>query len=140
MTCTFFGHRDFPRKMTSVLRAQIVNLIEKHGATRFYVGNQGHFDYAVLQILRTCKQNYPYIQYSVVLAYLPGEALPGIDAAETLLPEVVERAPRRYAICYRNRWMLENADCVVTYIRHTYGGAARYAAQAERRGKEIVRL
>lgn len=80
------------------------------------------------------------IQYSVVLAYLLGEALPGIEAAETLLPEVVERAPRRYAICYRNRWMLEKADCVVTYIRHTYGGAARYAAQAERRGKEIVRL
>lgn len=31
MTCTFFGHRDFPREMTPILRAQIVQLIEKRG-------------------------------------------------------------------------------------------------------------
>lgn len=48
--------------------------------------------------------------------------------------------PRRYAICRRNRWMLEHADCVVTYIRHAYGGAARYAALAARQGKEILPL
>ena len=41
MTCTFFGHRDFPREMMPNLRAQIVHLIENRGVTQFYVGNQG---------------------------------------------------------------------------------------------------
>lgn len=71
MTCTFFGHRDFPREMMPNLRAQIVHLIENRGVTQFYVGNQGYFDYAVLQILRSCRQIYPQISYSVVLAYMP---------------------------------------------------------------------
>lgn len=140
MTCTFFGHRDFPREMTPVLRAQIVQLIEKRGVSSFYVGNQGYFDYAVLQILRACKQMYPQIGYRVVLAYMPQAELPGIEAAETVLPEAVALAPHRFAICRRNRWMLEQADCVVTYIRRSYGGAARYAALAERQGKEVLPL
>ena len=140
MTCTFFGHRDFPREMTPTLRAQIVYLIENRDVSQFYVGNQGYFDYAVLQILRSCRQIYPQIRYSVILAYMPQQELPGIEAAETLLPEQVELAPRRYAICRRNRWMLEHADCVVTYIRHAYGGAARSAALAARQRKEILPL
>lgn len=140
MTCTFFGHRDFPREMMPNLRAQIVHLIENRGVSQFYVGNQGYFDYAVLQILRSCRQIYPQISYSVVLAYMPQQELPGIEDTETLLPEQVELAPRRYAICRRNRWMLEHADCVVTYIRHAYGGAARYAALAHGRERRFCRF
>ena len=44
MTCTFFGHRDFPREMMPNLRAQIVHLIENRGVTQFYVGNQTSLD------------------------------------------------------------------------------------------------
>ena len=140
MTCTLCGHRDFPQEMQPALQMQIADLIARKGADRFYVGNQGGFDFAVLQALRACKAIFPQIRYSVVLAYMPRDALFGTSESETVFPEAVAAAPRRFAISYRNRWMLERADCVVTYIRHDFGGAAQFAAVAARRGKLLVWL
>lgn len=42
--CTFFGHRDCPESIRPLLRAAIVDLIEKHRVRLFYVGNEGNFD------------------------------------------------------------------------------------------------
>ena len=36
--------------------------------------------------------------------------------------------------------MLREADYVVTYITHGWGGAAQYAKMAQRQGKTIIRL
>ena len=71
-TCTFFGHRDCPETIKPKLREALVGLITNHGVDMFYVGNQGHFDYYVRCVLRDLKQEYPHIQYAVVLAYMHG--------------------------------------------------------------------
>ena len=42
--CTFFGHRDCPETIKPKIRTAVINLIENHGVTMFYVGNQGNFD------------------------------------------------------------------------------------------------
>ena len=44
MTVTFFGHKDTPKEIEPTLRTTLVDLIENHGATEFYVGNNGNFD------------------------------------------------------------------------------------------------
>ncbi len=36
--------------------------------------------------------------------------------------------------------MLRQSDYVVTYITHSWGGAAQFAAMAERQGKNIISL
>ena len=65
----------------------------------------------------------------------------GQDAAEdTMLPEGIETVPRRFAISWRNNWMLDRADYVVTYITHSWGGAAKYANLARKKGKTVIRL
>ena len=51
-----------------------------------------------------------------------------------------ETVPKRFAIDWRNRWMLKQADYVVTYITHSWGGAAKFAEMAERSGKQIVNI
>ena len=106
MTCTFFGHRDFPREMQPALQMQIADLIAQKGADRFYVGNQGGFDFAVLQALRACKAIYPQIEYSVVLAYMPrgtGSCLCGCKSRRkaTFLRKIAEIAPR--ALTFRQK-------------------------------------
>ena len=62
------------------------------------------------------------------------------DWSDSVFPEGIESVPPRFAISWRNRWMLDHADVVVTYITHGWGGAAQFAELAEKRGKRMVKL
>ena len=142
MTCTFFGHRVVTNDVKTRLRVVITDLIVHHAVDVFYVGNQGGFDEIVSEVLRELQTIYP-IDYAVVLAYFPiewdGNGTP--YPPDTIYPEGLETVPKRFAICYRNRWMLERADYVVTYVTHRGGsGAARYQSLAEQRGKKVISL
>ena len=139
MMVTFFGHKDTPKEIEPTLRSTLVDLIENHGATEFYVGNNGNFDTMVHRQLEDLSQTYP-ITYNVVLAYLPTKKSEYDDYTNTILPEGIETVPKRFAISYRNKWMVEQSDIVVTYVTHTYGGAAQFKALAERQGKTVIEL
>lgn len=138
--CTFFGHRDCPEAVKPYLREVLVDLIVNKGVDTFYVGNQGRFDGIVRSVLRELVQAYPEIRYAVVLAYLPGEKCAYNDDSDTMLPEGIEDIHPHYAVVWRNRWMLQRADFVVTYIAHPWGGAARFADKARRAGKTVINL
>ena len=136
--CTFFGHRDCPASIRSSLYAVLIHLIETEGVTSFFVGNQGAFDAAVQSVLRDLQSNYPAITCTVVLAYMPRQ--PENDGLATMLPEGIEKVPKRFAISWRNRWMLDHADYVVTYVTHAWGGAAQFAVRARKQGKRVYPL
>ena len=59
------------------------------------------------------------------------------DFSDTMLPEGIEKVPKRYAILWRNKWMIEHADYVVTYVTRLFGGAAQFSALAKSKGKII---
>ena len=139
MTVTFFGHKDTPKEIEPTLRTTLVDLIENHGATEFYVGNNGNFDTMVRRQLENLSQTYP-ITYNVVLAYIPTKKSEYDDFTNTLLPEGIETIPKRFAISYRNKWMINQADVVVTYVTHSFGGAAKFKAMAERQRKTVIEL
>ena len=139
MTVTFFGHKDTPKEIEPTLRTTLVDLIENHGATEFYVGNNGNFDTMVRRQLEDLSQTYP-ITYNVVLAYLPTKKSEYDDYTNTIYPEGIETVPKRFAISYRNKWMIQQADAVVTYVTHTYGGAWQFKVIAQRQGKMVIEL
>ncbi len=139
-TCTFFGHRDCPISIKSRLREVIVDLIVNHNVDTFYVGNQGQFDAYVRSNLRDLQHEYPHVRYSVVLAYIPSKKAEVDDYTDTMLPDGLESIPPRYAIAWRNKWMLQQADMVVAYITHTFGGAARFVTRAEKQDKTVIHL
>ena len=141
-TCTFFGHRDSPQSIKPNLREAIIELIEHHNVRRFYVGNHGNFDLMARSILRDLSHQYSQISYAVVLAYLPAkqsEETPH-DFSDTLLPEGIEAVPRRYAISWRNNWMLRQSDYVITFLDHSWGSAAQFAEKAEKAGKTVIHI
>ena len=141
MNCTFFGHRNCPCEMQKPLHEMIVHLIERENADLFYVGNHGDFDALVRHELIRLRVRYPQIRIFVILAYMPRHKAEYRDEEiPTLLPEGIERVPKRYAICFRNQWMLERADCVITYVRYDSNGAGKYAQLAEKQGKQVLRL
>ena len=139
-SCTFFGHRDCPETIKPKLRATIIDLIENHNVDMFYVGNHGQFDAMVRSALKKLKQEYPHIDYAVVLAYMPGKPSENEDYSDTIFPEGLETIHPRFAISHRNTWMLKQSDYVVTYITHSYGGAAQFAEKSKAIYKTVINL
>ncbi|MBQ3151397.1 MAG: hypothetical protein IJB86_09165 [Clostridia bacterium] len=115
-------------------------MIENKNATLFLVGNHGNFDTMVRHQLDDLSKIYP-IKYFVVLAYMPNRKQPfDIEDEHTVLPEGIENVPYRFAIDYRNKWMLQQSDFVVTYIRHQLSGVWKHKESAKKQGKIIFEL
>lgn len=66
--CTFFGHSDCPDNIFKEVKETITDLYQNHDVTEYYVGNHGNFDSIVTRALKEIRQNYPNINFSVVLA------------------------------------------------------------------------
>ena len=142
MICTFFGHHMVAQKIEPALRSTLIDLIEIHDVRLFYVGNHGAFDAMVYRVLRELAVKYS-IEIRVVRAYLPEKKNEhnADDYADTVLPEGIETVPKRFAIAYRNKWMLERADFVITYVVSDIGsGAAQFKRLAAKKGKQIIEL
>ena len=109
MTCTFFGHRDTPKEIEPTLRLTLIDLIENYNVNLFYVGNQGNFDSMVYRALKELAEQYD-IKYYIILAYLPTKQtlFSKDDTEHTLFPDGIEAVPKRFAITYRNKWMIKN--------------------------------
>lgn len=142
MTVTFFGHRDTPSSIAPKLKKVLTKLIEKNGATVFYVGNEGNFDWMVYDTLKELKSKYPFIEYKVVLAYLTKRKkdIKNFSPSETVYPEKLTETPLRFAISKRNHIMLGLADAVVTYVRGPGGGSADFKRLAEDKNKIVINL
>ncbi len=142
MNATFFGHRNAPYTVSLELEVLLHDLIEHHKVYTYYVGNQGNFDYIVSEALEKMKVKYPQINYYVVLAYMPSaqKGAEMIDYSNTIYPERLENVPKRFAIPKRNIWMIEHSDIVITYVHHSFGGAAYYKEMAEKKGKLVINI
>lgn len=138
--CCFLGHRVVTEDINDRLKEEIEKLITNENVTTFYVGHQGAFDGMVLSVLKSMKDKHPQIKYSVVLAYLPTSADTLLDEKNTLYPEGIESVPKRFAISWRNDWLINNSDYVICYITHITGGAAKYVAKAKNKGNYIINI
>ena len=140
--CCFFGHKDTPNGVAETLRRQIRHLITDQKIKKFYVGTHGSFDLMTYRALKEMKTEFPYIEYTVVLAYLPHkkEEYPLYSPDETLYPDGIERVPKKFAVLWRNDWIIKRCDIMVCYIRHTAGGSGRMLEKAQKQKKTIYNL
>ena len=139
-SCTFFGHADTPKEIEPILRSTLIELIEKQEVRLFYVGNHGNFDQMVTNTLGALKRQYPEIQFYIVLAYLPTNNHIALAEAETVFPEGLEHVPKRFAIVWRNRWMIDRSHYVITFVQRDFGGAATFQKRAAKKGKTVINL
>ena len=141
MVVTFFGHKDTPDKVKPLIEQTVERLIEENENITFLVGTHGKFDRMAQNVLVQAKKRYPNIDCQIVLAYIKTKAdeysqydLP------TVVPEDIEFTPKRFAISFRNKYMVEQCDTVVCYITHDWGGAYTFTEKARRKGKRIINL
>lgn len=141
--CCFFGHGDTDSDIFKILYSEIEKHITQFNIATFYVGGYGSFDRMSVVILNEIKRKYPYINIVHVLAYLPIEKTNEYKTSlysSTIYPNGLEIVPQKFAITYRNRWIVEQSDCLITYVRTSYGGAYKALQYAKRKGKKIVNL
>lgn len=141
-TCTFCGHHDTPDSIRPMLVAAIEKLIVENNVDTFYVGTHGNFDKMALSVLREIRKKYPQVNYYVALAYLPEkkEEYPLYADNETVLPEGIENHPRRFAISYRNKWMVEQSQYLIAYVKNSFGGASKTLEYAIKRHLNIIEI
>ena len=136
---TFCGHREVqePEKVQKWLYETVSGLILE-GADVFYLGGYGGFDRMALTVVNKAKEAHPGVRAILVLPYLDRSM--DLDAYDGSIYPPLEKVPRRYAISRRNRWMVDQADVVVAYVIHEWGGAATTLRYAEAKKKTIIRF
>ena len=139
MKVTCCGHREVicSDKLTRQLRFVLCDLISE-GADTFLLGGYGVFDSMAAMAIRDLKSIYPHIRSTLVLAYLDRDH--NAELYDDTIYPPLEGVPLRYAISQRNRWMVDASDVVVSYVAHSYGGAATTLRYAEQKKKRIIHL
>ena len=137
MKITFCGHKEVADResVEQWIYSVCTDLIAR-GASEFYLGGYGSFDYLCAATLRELKKVHPHIRLVLILPYLNSSMLTdGYD--ETIYPPL-ESVPKRFAISRRNEWMVRESDAVVAYVTHGWGGAVKTLEYARRQKKEIL--
>jgi len=144
-TCIFIGHSDAPQSIFAALADAVERHITEYGVTDFRVGNYGAFDRMAAHAVKKAKASHPGVSLYLMLPYLPGTGgrpLPDMEDYDgSIYPEGLETVPYRLAIPRLNRMMVQEADYVIAYVTHSWGGAAKtmeYARTRERRGELMV--
>lgn len=141
MTAIFFGHSNAPSDLEPRLEKAVIRLIEENENITFLVGTHGRFDEMARAVLKRLASQYPNMNYHIVLAYLPVKKEDNqFEELPTMLPEGIESVPKKFAISYRNNYMVKECDTVICYITHDWGGAAQFVDKARRKGKNIINL
>lgn len=139
-SCTFFGHYNSSEALKPILIESIRKLIECYSVDKFYIGDKGNFDSMARRCVIELAEEYPYIEYEIVLAYMPGkkdEFKPPLE--NTVYPEGLEKVPRKYAIIRRNQIMANESDFAIVNI-YKFGGAATATEYADKKGVKILNI
>lgn len=139
MIVTFCGHSNIYGD--NGLEKRLVAVVEQligEGANLFLLGGYGSFDSVAAVAVKEAKQQHPEIHSTLVLPYLDRTFNEDLYDYSTYPP--LEEVPRRYAISRRNEWMVDQADVVIAYVDHGWGGAAKTIEYAKRKKKRIINI
>ena len=148
MIITFIGHSfvSSQKRIEKIVKEQIRNNITNVESITCYLGGYGDFDRICAHACRELKQEYSAIEIVYVTPYITlseqnkiQEMLNyGLYDASIYPP--IENVPPKFAILKRNEWMMTNADLIIAYIKHDYGGAYKSLQVAKRRKKNIINI
>ena len=145
MIITFCGHSNclFNDDIKKQLKTILGNEIIKNPTCKFYLGGYGDFDSLCLRTLRELKKDFPEIELLFITPYLD-KNYSKLEFAKNYYDDVIfpsiESVPRKFAILKRNEWMVDSADLVISYVKYSWGGAAKTLRYAKRKKKQLINL
>ena len=148
MIVSFAGHSfvSSPDRVRELVKEQIRNQITAVDRVTFYLGGYGNFDEICALACRELKQEGVLAELVYVTPYISlseQDKIKGMLRAglyDTSLYPLTQKTPPRFAISKRNEWMMTNADVIIAYVNHSYGGAYKSLQVARRREKKIINI
>ena len=147
MTITFVGH-SYVRLNDAKERVkeEIIKNITISNTVTCYLGGYGNFDEICAYACKELKKEGFLIKTVYVTPYITPREQEKIKYMqlsslydESLYPPLENVLPK-FAISKRNEWMITNADLIIAYVNHSYGGAYKTLKIAKRRKKKIVNI
>ena len=146
MIVAFCGHSSYTeseedeQKILSIL----TRIIGDRNA-EVYLGGYGFFDAFARRCARKYQENHPNIKLVLITPYItPDYSKNHLKQAFALYDEIlypsIEDKPLKFAISYRNKWMVESADYVIAYVTHAWGGAYQTYKHAKRKKKIVFNI
>ena len=146
MIITFCGHSQYlpSQEDEQKLLSLLTELVGDRPA-ELYLGGYGAFDAFARACGRKYQETHPLTRLIFVTPYLTAEYQRNqLEHQKELYDEILypplEDKPLRFAISYRNKWMVEQADCVIAHVTHTFGGAYQTYQYAKKKQKKIFNL
>ena len=142
--CCGFGHRTVYEPIGDALNEAIEGAI-REGCELFLTGAMGQFDRMFAYAVRQKKQTHPNIRLICVKPYHTaglnaGRERYAEDYDDVLIPAELLGLHPKAAIGARNRWMIDQSDLVIVYVKHEFGGAYQALRYAQRNGKQLLLL
>lgn len=137
MVITFCGHDNVEdiNKVRDWLRNVLDQFIYQENVI-CYLGGYGGFDRLAASVVRQKQKANPTMKAVFVIPYL-NRKYDESGYNYTLFPPL-ESVPPRFAISKRNEWMVAQADIVIAYVTHDWGGAAKMLEYARVKRKHVV--
>lgn len=145
--CTFAGHKSIVERIDDKLYNCILDLVINKNVSCFYVGNNGDFDMMCAKTIRRIKRefNEKDIKLYLVIPKMSMTISNNREYYEEMYDEIIipyesNAAHYKAMITIRNKWMVENSDYIVTYIKTEYGGAYNTCKYAQNQNIVIIDL
>ena len=146
MVISFFGHRDFVATVN--FENKILSFLEKNIGDKValaYLGREGRFDDFAYNCCKKYSSKHPNLSLIYVTPYMTLEYQKKylndyVKQYDGIIYPNIEDKPMRFAITYRNRFMIEKSDFVIVYVEHSWGGAYSAYKYALKKGKQIYNL
>ena len=143
MIITFCGHSSF--RSTKEYEDEMLSLLENTVGENFaklYLGGYGAFDEFAYKVGKKYQENHPKVKLILIIPYINNRKndLSCENQYDEIIYPGLENVPYRFAIPRRNKWMIDQADLVIAYVDHPWGGAYQTYLYAERSKKKIFNL
>lgn len=134
-TATFIGHSDCWGVDKEKVRYAVEELIQ-NGVETFLSGGMGGFDWLCARVVYELKKKYPHIKNILVIPYLTFNIRNKELFDEIIYPDGFEQYHFKAAIPKRNRFLVDNSQYTICYVKYSWGGAVQTYKYAKR--KELV--
>ena len=140
MIVAFCGHAGYAKNEDD--KKKILRYLEERvgdAYCEFFLGEYGSFDFFAYECAKEFKKKHFNSRLMFITPYLSSDYQKKERFDQIVYPNL-ENVPLKFAISHRNRWMIEQADIVIAYITHTYGGAYATYRYAMQKKKEVFNL
>lgn len=145
--CCFTGHRVLSDLDAALLDRVILNLI-KNGCKRFLCGMAKGFDTVAAESVISLKKIYPDVELvSCIPCGNQTDSYSGTDKKRygrilSFCSEIIVLSENYYSGCMhvRDRFMVDNSEIVLCYLRKKTGGTYYTVKYAEKCGRKIIEL